>query len=260
MITDEFKNISPEITSAFIFEKNGEIIADNQASTEDQDKKLIIAFNKMASQAETIGGIETLSIQGKDNQLNITSMNNRYLATVSSCAADEKILKTFSRVLVPAVVKFVDHIAPELSKNDTYQTMKPEEKPIEEITSVEETKQDETMPDVSASLSSEPVLPEPPVSQFLVEKIEGLLVNADSVRVDSEVVSKWNDLYAGKQIIRVHIETLEGKKGICKFKSLKNENHNTKGTIQIPPRILQALKISEGKLVIVKPVVVDSRR
>jgi hypothetical protein len=154
----------------------------------------------------------------------------------------------------------MDQIAPELSGNELPQTTNNEDKPIEEIVPpVEETTHNETIPEASVSPSSEPVLPEPPVTQFMVEKIGGLLVPPDIVRVDNEIVSKWNDLYGDKQITRVHIETLEGKKGICKFKSIKNENRNAKGIIQIPQRILQALKISEGKLVIVKPVITDSR-
>jgi hypothetical protein len=89
----------------------------------------------------------------------------------------------------------------------------------------------------------------------MIEKIGGLLVPADTVRVDSEVIAKWNDLYGDKQIAQVHIETLEGKKTNCKFKPIKETNHNAKGIIQIPEKILQALQTSKGKLVIVKPVI-----
>lgn len=260
-IIDEFKNISPEITNTFIFKKNGEVIASNEATSEEQIKKLIAAFNATADQAEIIGSIETLTIQGANSQLNITSMNNRYLATVSSRAADQKIVKTLTRVLVPTVVKLVDQIAPELSDNELPQTTKLEDKPVEEIVlPVEETTHNEQTADTSASLSSEPVLPEPPVNQFMVEKIGGFLVPTDTVRVDSEVIVKWTSLYGYKKITRVHIETLEGKKGICKFKPIENENRNAKGIIQIPLRILQALRISGGELVKVKPVIADSRR
>jgi hypothetical protein len=255
-IIGEFKNISPEITNAFIFKSNGEIVASNETATEDQIKKLVTAFNDIVDQAEIIGGIETLTIQGAGSQLNITSMNNRYLTTISSRAADQKIVKTLTRVLVPTVVKLVDQIAPELSDNQLPQTTKPESKPIEEIVlPTEQTTHSESIPDVSASFSSEQVLPEPPVNQFMVEKIGGLLVPSDIVRVDSEVVVKWNELYVDKEITRVHIETLEGKKGICKFKPIKKAKRNATGIIQIPEKILQALKISEGKLVIVKPVI-----
>jgi hypothetical protein len=254
-IIDEFKNISPEITNTFIFKKNGEIVANNETTTENQIKKLIAAFNSIADQAETIGGIENLTIQGANSQLNITSMNNRHLATVSSRTADQKIVKTLTRVLVPTVVKLVDQIAPELSDNGVPQITKLEDKPFEEIMlPVEEPSHNESIPDASASFSSEPLLPEPPVNQFMIEKIGGLLVSADTVRVDSEVIAKWNDLYGDKQITQVHVETLEGKTTTCKFKPIK-ENCNAQGIIQIPEKILQALQTSKGKLVMVKPVI-----
>jgi hypothetical protein len=67
---NEFKNISPEMTNTFIFKKNGEILATNENTSEDQIKKLIDAFNNIGDQAETIGGIETLTIQGANSQLN----------------------------------------------------------------------------------------------------------------------------------------------------------------------------------------------
>ena len=43
-IIDEFKNISPETTNALIFKSNGQTIANTQATTEDQTKKLIDQF------------------------------------------------------------------------------------------------------------------------------------------------------------------------------------------------------------------------
>jgi len=153
-------------------------------------------------------------------------------------------------------VKLVDQIAPELSENELPQTTKLEDKPFEEIMlPVEEPSHNESIPDASASFSSEPLLPEPPVNQFMIEKIGGLLVSADTVRVDSEVIAKWNDLYGDKQITQVHIETLEGKTTTCKFKPIKEKNCNAKGIIQIPEKILQALQTSKGKLVMVKPVI-----
>jgi predicted regulator of Ras-like GTPase activity (Roadblock/LC7/MglB family) len=254
-IINEFKNISPEITNAFIFKKNGEFLASNETTTE-EIKKLIAAFNDTTDLAQTIGGIETLTIQGADSQLNITSMNNLYLATVSSRAADQKIVKTLTHVLVPTVVRLVDQIAPELSENELPKTIKSEDTPIEEIVlPVEETEQNEPISESPPSFSSEPLLPEPPVNQFMIEKIGGLLVPADTVRVDNEVIAKWNDLYDDKQITQVHIETLEGKKTTCKFKPIKEKNCNAKGIIQIPEKILQALQTSKGKLVMVKPVI-----
>ena len=62
----------------------------------------------------------------------------------------------------------------------------------------------------------------------MVEKIAGFLVPADTVRIDGEVIAKWNDLYEGKEITMVNIETLEGKTTICKFKPIKKQNTTPK--------------------------------
>jgi hypothetical protein len=253
-IINEFQNVSPEITSSFMFKKNGDIVAHNEASTEEQIKKLIAAFNNIADQAETIGGVETLTIQGVNSQLNITSIDNLYLSTVSSRLADEKIVKTLTTVFVPTVVKLVDQIA-ELSNAKISQTAKPEDTPIEEKVQPEEPKRNESIPDISASFSAGPILPKTTVNQFMVEKIGGLRVSSDATRVDREVIAKWNELYGDKKITKVHIETLEGKIIICKFQPIKEAKRNAQGIIQIPEKILNALQISEGKLVIVKPVI-----
>ena len=107
---------------------------------------------------------------------------------------------------------------------------------------------------MSASFSSEPPLPEPPVNQFMVEKIGGLLVPSDIVRVDSEVIAKWSDIYGDKEITQVHIETLEGKAILASLnpsrKQTQRQRHNT--VSRKNPAILQT---SKGKLVMVKPVI-----
>lgn len=255
-IIDEFKNISPEITNASIFKKNGEIIASNQISTEEQIKKTIIELNNIADQAETIGGIETLTIQGGDNQLNIISMNNRYLATVSSRAANEKIVKALTHVIVPTVLKLVDQNVSEPSISELPKNINSDDKAKEEkVLPIEEADRIETISPSLVHFSSVRILPEAPVNQFMIERIGGLFVPTDLVRVDKDVISKWLDLYGDKQITQVHIETLEGKTITCRFKVIREPKSNVSGIIQIPDKILQSLQTSKGKLVKVKPVI-----
>ena len=103
--------------------------------------------------------------------------------------------------------------------------------------------------------SSEQPLPKPPVNQFMVEKIGGLLVASDVVRVNADVVAKWSELYGDREISLVNVETLEGKAAVCKFKPMKEAEGNVKGIIQIPERILQTLGTGAGKLVMVKPYI-----
>jgi hypothetical protein len=89
----------------------------------------------------------------------------------------------------------------------------------------------------------------------MVEKIGGILVQADTVRIDNGIITKWSDLYDGKKITMVNIEALDGKKTTCKFKAIKEPKANAKGIIQIPEKILQTLQTEKGKLVMVKPVI-----
>jgi hypothetical protein len=94
-------------------------------------------------------------------------------------------------------------------------------------------------------------LPKAPTTQFMVDKISGLLVASDTVRIDSEIIESWQNLYDKKTFSAVSIVTLEGKTVTCKFKPKKD----SKGIIGIPDKILQTLQSSKGKLVIVKPVI-----
>jgi len=259
-IIDEFKNISPELTSAFIFRKDGEILASTEAITEDQARKLGVAYNAIADQAEVIGGIEALTIQGAGSQLKITYVNNCYLVTVSSCGADEKMVKALTCVIVPTVMKLLNQISPELPNDQLFDIEKPEVKQVEETVQPppEEPTVVEPAPYVP-EVTSEPIFPKPPVNQFMVEKLGGLLVASDTVRIDKDTVAKWIDLYGDKNITQVNIETLEGKAVICSFKPMKKTDGNAKGIIKIPEKILQVLQTGEGKLVIVKPVIFTAK-
>ncbi len=259
-IIDEFRNISPETTTALIFKNNGQTIASTKATEEEQTKQLILNFSNIAIQAETIGGIENLTIQAADSQLAITEMNSLYLATVSSRAANPEIVKSLTNVLVPTVVRLVDQVASLPQENQSPQVeeleeKQPEEKEAEEtiLPVVEEKPQDEPVPEQQPVF--EPFLPKTPINQFMVEKLSGMLIPADTVRIDAEVIERWSEVYDGKEIKMVNIEALDGKKTTCKFKPIKESKSNSKGVIQIPERILQTLQTEKGKLVMVKPVV-----
>lgn len=254
-IIGEFKNISPEITDCFVFEKSGEVLACSEVSDGGKSKNLISTLNALNGYSSIIAGIETLTIQGLDSQLRIMALNNRYLTTVSTRSADEKTVKSLTQVIIPTVMDLIqksceepDAFLPEPKKFEA----EPERKP-EKPTPLQKNSPAQVTPKFSASVFPEPSIPTAPAIQFMVEKIGGLLVASDTVRVDSRVIAKWSDLYGDRQITEVKIETLEGKFTSCKFKSIKESSG--KGIIQIPEKILQTLQTSKGKLVIVKPVI-----
>lgn len=252
-VIGEFKNISPELSRAYVFKKDGEVLASNEAAiAEERAKRIATAFDELAEQSEVIGRMETLCIQGVSNQLNIAAANSRYVVTVSSRVADEKMVKALTYVIIPAIIKLLDQVDPSASTNEPADTAKPDLKKVEEnIQPLEEP----TPTALFGADSTDIVFPFPPVNQFMVEKIGGLLVASDIVRVDVDVAAKWRDLYGDKEITQVEVETLEGKAVRCRFKPIKEAEGNSRGVIQIPEKILQALRTSEGKLVMVKPVI-----
>jgi hypothetical protein len=252
-IIDEFKNISPEIVNCFVFDEAGKILAINEGSVGEQSKYLILMFKGLADQANVIGGIQALTIHGTENQLNITQINNQFLTTISTRSANENVVKSLTQVIVPTVLSLVCQNGakqdskilgePDLPKPELLK----DESPPADIS-----KDNDLIPEVS-NFSSEQSLPTTFASQFMVEKIGGLLVASDTVRIDNDVIIKWKTMYDNRQIVEVQLENLEGKTAVCKFKPIKEEN--AKGIIQIPEKILQTLQIGKGKLVMVKPVI-----
>ncbi len=252
-VIGEFKNISPDIVSAFVFRKNGDINASNEASSEDQIKKLITTFNNISDQSQLIGEVEALTIQGVDRQLRIECINTRYLATVYSNTSDQRVVQALTHVIVPTVTELLDQVTPQTFSAEPQQAIGLQDEPIEQ----EVLPLQQPVVEVLASslMHLEPLLPDPPANQLMVEKIGGLLVPSDTVQIDGAVIAKWNDLFESKRITLLQIETLEGRVITCKFKALK-ESGKAKGIIQIPEKILQALQTSKGNLVIIKPVIV----
>jgi len=129
----------------------------------------------------------------------------------------------------------------------------PTEEPIKE--SIEETLIEKPEETVEAETEHELLLPEPPVNQLIVENIGGLLVPSDTVRIDSEILAKWQELYEGEQIEEVEIGAFNGKTMRCKVKIIKDPKYEGKGIIQMPEKVQLALEIRRGELVRAKPII-----
>ncbi len=256
-LIDEFKVLSPEITNATVFNDKGQIIATAKKTTsQDQEQNLITNFGTINGQAKLIGGIENLTIQASTSQLNITAMTPLFLATVFSRKANPEIIKSLTQVVVPTAVSLINQNSALLQEKSAPSALGPEK--LKEPTSpIEEDPESDPIPE--PKLPFEAVLPQTPRNQFMVEKISGFLVASDTVRIDGKVIATWFGLFEGKKITLVNIETLEGRKTVCKFKPINETKPSAKGIIQIPEKILQALQTDKGKLVMVKPVIDQSK-
>jgi len=296
---NEIRNACPDLTTTFIF-KDRKLIAQDQDTEEETATKTINAFDAITEKADTLGDVETITIQSAEGKVNIATINDFYLTTVSSNEADEKYVNTLTRVLIPIVIKLVDQIPPASAENETVPIAQPEPEPepeedeaydaTEEIAdeatdeateeTVDETtteaeytenypsyepeeetataEQEEEEPEQAEQPAQEvtyEMLPEPPVTQLIVENLGGLLVPSDTVRIDTEVIAQWNQLYGENKINEVQVEALNGKTTRCKFKPIKKSKNSGKGVIKMPEKIQITLETTAGELVTVKPVV-----
>jgi hypothetical protein len=287
---NEIQKAYPDVTSNLIF-KNGKIIAKDETITEKTTNRTIAAFENIAKKADIIGDIKNITIQTSQGKINIANTEEFYSTTILSKEADEKYVNTLTRILIPIVIHLIEKIQPASIENETIsleQSDEPEEftsetteEPKEIVDDTEESP-DETdeveyyqndQPELEAELEEnsekesgeetdqaeietddEPLIPEPPMTQLIVENIGGLLVSSDTVRVGQEVINQWNSLY-GEQLNEVEIETLNGKTTRCKFKPIKKNKEAGKGIIKIPEKIQLTLKTAAGELVTIKPLV-----
>ena len=155
-------------------------------------------------------------------------------------------------------VESLPEVQPALSAEDGLErsvSLDESESVGEESVPFEDESKVESLPETQPQSTFEPALPKTPVNQFMVEKMGGLFISSDTVGINRAIVTEWNELFDGKQITKVIIEALDGRKTTCKFKTIKGSSGSLTGIIQIPARIRQTLQVEKGKLVLVKPVI-----
>jgi hypothetical protein len=260
----EIKHLCPDVSNAFIFIDDGTLVAmdkntDTQTAT--RTAKVIDALSK---RAKTIGGLESAAFYSGSNRVNVFRVNEYYLTMVGSEEPDEKTAKALARILIPTVLRLTEriHIVPKKTKPrteklelyeeiisdvDETSTDLEEEIPEDETEPLEEPPEPEPDPD--------PLLPDPPVTQFMVENLGGLRFASDIVRIDRGMIQQWKDLFDDRVIVEVDLETLNGETARCRFKSMRGSKNEGKGIILLPQKLQRKLQISKGELIMIKPVI-----
>lgn len=256
---DEVQKVCPDIRSVFVLNESSELIARDEKTTENTISQAVKTFKEMLEKAETIGGVEDITIEGINGRVNISHMEEIYLFTVTSAKADPNYVRTVTHVLVPTVLKVLEKITPApLKKNPPRFEEETENSDNSEEPTVERVEEPEVKKHTEGSQpeeESESILPEAPVTQFIVEDMKGLLAPSDTVRIDSDIIERWNELYEGRSIEEADVETFGGKSVRCKVKPIKDSKLEGQGKIQIPSKVQDALEIKKGELVRIKPAV-----
>lgn len=91
-----------------------------------------------------------------------------------------------------------------------------------------------------------------PSQQFVVDTITGLFAG-DNAQVDQERLMEWSNLFDGKDINEVEIESFRGKKATCGVKKIGDQKLHGKGLILLPEKACRTLEIEKGDFVKVKP-------
>ena len=258
---NEIQNICPDIKNSFIFREDGEIIAGDENTPEKTIVKVMDSLDGILEKADAIGGVNSITLESSEGRVNVSCMNDLYLVTVTSKNADKNYVNTVTHVLIPTVLKLLERITPAPLKNTLPEpkikpqipTITENERPTQEPE--EEHAIEEPRSSLPLEAESQPVLPEPPVNQFIVENIGGLLVPTDTARIDNETLSQWQELYEDRRIEEVEIGTFGGQTTQCKIKPIKDSKYEGKGIIQIPDKIQTILEIRKGELVRVKPII-----
>ncbi|MEM2911590.1 MAG: hypothetical protein QW146_03710 [Candidatus Bathyarchaeia archaeon] len=254
---DEMRNACPDINHAFMFTEEGEIVAGDAEIPEKVMIHVIDAFDGIIERAESIGGIESVTIEGDKGTVTLSRFGENYFVTVTSEKADMKYVATLTRVLIPTVLRVLERLSPTPDKKasptplETAAEVETELEPLE----VKEEPVEEAPPKPEPSEPIPEALPtESQATQLMVENLGGLLVPSDTVRIDSEMLSEWENTFGGKPVELVDIETFDGKTLRCKVKPIRDSKYNGKGVVQMPEKVQLTLEIKKGELVRVKPV------
>ena len=255
----EIRNVCPDVQTSFLFDKEATLVAGDSETPEATLSRVVTSLEGVLNKAETLGGLNSVVIEGSKGSIHISCVDDMYLTMVASKGADMRYLETVARVLIPTVIKLLDSLDPTpLRHSPPPHSLKSEAK--EELKIDDEGElQEEADAEEQETKEVDKEEPMPPVelpsNQLIVESFGGLLVRSDTVQISDEIMSQWEELLDGKDVEIVEVESFNGKTSQCKVKALDDSKLENKAVIRIPEKLCQTLDIKKGELVRVKPVI-----
>jgi len=279
----EIKNSLTDINWSFILTTDGTVISSEENTVEQNMAKAATSFQTLAEKAAAIGGLDNMLITGEKSKVYLSSINDLYLVAGLNKNADLVYFRTITNAVLPTVLKVLDSITSQSLSSAPFKPTSPipyspikpaparpapselesEEKEVEQAPSEEYAEAQEL---------EEPKEPEPlelarpqrreirsqlediPSQQLIVDRFSGLMVKADTVQLDSDVLKRWSAML-NVEVNEVDVETFSGKTARCKTKVINDSKMEGRGLIRIPEKTCQLLDVRRGELVRVKPVV-----
>lgn len=107
----EVKKMCPDITSSFIFGRDGTMIA-GDGEADELMEETVHSFQDLAKKSVVIGRLDALSVDGEKGKTHISRVNEMYLVVAASPHMDTTYLRAVTNVIVPTVLKVLESIAP----------------------------------------------------------------------------------------------------------------------------------------------------
>jgi predicted regulator of Ras-like GTPase activity (Roadblock/LC7/MglB family) len=108
----EIKKICPDVSCSFIFTKDGMVVAGDSETAKETIEKTMHPFQNIVEKEDMIGGLKALIIDGEKGKVNISCVNDMYLALAASKNADATFLQAITHVIVPTVLKLLESTTP----------------------------------------------------------------------------------------------------------------------------------------------------
>ncbi len=255
---NEMLNTCKDIRHAFIFNTTGKIVVKDQETKDEAIIRARDSLNNIAGKAETIGGIEAVTLKCSGGTMILHSFGEHYFVAITTRKADLNYIKTLTRIIISTVLQVIEKVSPTPIKNTSSELLRPQPRETQKETQV--VKLQALEKPEKEQLSEFETTSESIAIQLIVENVEGLLAkgplaHSDTVRIDKETLAGWKNMLDGKEIEYVEIEALNGKTAKCKVKPIKDSKYLGKGMVQIPKKTQLILETKKGEPVKVRPLI-----
>jgi len=278
---NEIKKADSNVTKLFIFQDD-KVLAKDEKVGEEEAYKTVKAFQTLKEHADTVDGVETITLKGAQERLDITQINGYYLTIITPSGADDESITNLTHVLAPNILQKTFEL-PQSSKQMTEivvsevvaseevsaEVIQPEieqealqeiQQSIEQMASEAEIETEPT-PSLTQQTVEELHSPSTEYAEFTVDTKGGLGLisgSADTVRLDAITVGRWTERYGEGKISKIMInEPNSGQKTECTFEQITDDKYDHEGLALLPEPILRALKIKKGAKILVKPLLSD---
>jgi hypothetical protein len=249
---DEIKSSYPQISNFLVFTNTGQIIAQDDTTSEEFAKQAISIFYRLKEPFEN-GNLEDVSISCDKGLVNVSHIEDCYVLFAYGKGVDEKLVQASIRIIFSTLMRMLAHLSiANLEHSNDFKSLSDPEK----ATLIgEEPLKPSVLQTMKINKDPESLSEKAPVYQFMAEKLKGILAPKDTIKIDKETIDNWNKLYEGKTVSKVRVENLQLEGVTCQIKPIKNGKLANKGVAEIPEEILTALRIARGDLVIIKPLI-----